>query len=155
MIALDECRFRAGVPNPRKEHFPRDLHIVLGSRIGVKSCLLTFLNLLMRSAKSSRDRVTLELLSFCGLRRFEACALDTPGIDYRLPFREKERTKELGSLVLQSVMSGGPAWTSFELSRHSRRPQGDRIGYVCHDDQPRKVFRVRPCIVSPGSDLHS
>ncbi len=36
---------------------------------------------LIGSARSFRDRVILELLYFCGLRRFEACALDVPDID--------------------------------------------------------------------------
>ncbi|MFC2077959.1 tyrosine-type recombinase/integrase [Candidatus Bipolaricaulota bacterium] len=40
------------------------------------------IRLLMRAARSFRDRVILELLYSCGLRRFEACALDVPDIDF-------------------------------------------------------------------------
>ena len=39
-------------------------------------------HLLMRSATTFRDRVILELLYTCGLRRFEACTLDVPDIDF-------------------------------------------------------------------------
>jgi integrase/recombinase XerD len=37
---------------------------------------------LLGSVRSFRDRVILELLYSCGLRRFEACALDVPDIDF-------------------------------------------------------------------------
>lgn len=38
--------------------------------------------ILMRSVRSFRDRVILELLYSCGLRRSEACALDVPDINF-------------------------------------------------------------------------
>lgn len=39
-------------------------------------------SMLMGSATSFRNQVVLELLYSCGLRRFEACSLDIPDIDF-------------------------------------------------------------------------
>ena len=71
---------------------------------------------LMRSARSCRARVILALLYFCGLRRFEACAVDVPDIDFSNHWRvirsgkgAKSRVVPLGKIwqTASGHLSGG------------------------------------------------
>jgi integrase/recombinase XerD len=89
---------------------------------------------LLESARSFRDRVILELLYSCGLRRFEACALDVPDIDFSnhwLVIRNgkgsKSRITPLGAdpandlRILIDRRQAGPVFVSLRGERLSTR----------------------------------
>jgi integrase/recombinase XerD len=89
---------------------------------------------LLGSVRSFRDRVILELLYSCGLRRFEACALDVSDIDFSnhwLVIRNgkgsKSRITPLGADLTNNLMiligerQTGPVFISLRGARLSTR----------------------------------
>jgi len=122
---------------------------------------------LIRSVRSFRDRVILELLYFCGLRRFEVCALDVPDIDFSnhwLVIRNGKGAKsrivplgddlanDLGALVGRK--QAGPVFLSLRGERLSTRSVShivERAGQIAELRNPNP----RRANISPHLLRHS